>query len=267
MSHAKKVYEAHEVLYQRMKADGIRSWEEFNPQNEYCNGVEVHMEQFMIDALSQPWAPSGGKAIEIGCGTGPIVRWLAERGFKCLGIDISKTAVAMAKEQSRGLGVSFRQADICNPVPAIAGKFALAVDGHCLHCITGPDDRKAFLTGAHSLLRPGGLLLVSSMCRPIDRGRFAERNRERLIGSIVYASWDGAGQFKHSRTIKGKPYAPTRYIGHWKNILAEIKAAGFHPQLVRLSMHCAEDPISSLSVAALLGTTDARASQADRRCS
>ncbi len=251
MSRKKRAYEAHEVLYQRMKAKGIGSWEEYNAQNKHRNGVEVCMEQFMVDALSQPWAPRKGKAIEIGCGTGPIVRWLAKRNFKCLGIDISKTAIAMAREQSKGLGVRFKQADICNTIPAEPGRFALAVDGHCLHCITQPRDRKAFLSNAHRLLEPGGLFLVAAMCRPIDRRAFAKEHGEKLIGSTVYAAWDQASKFKHSRVIKDKAYMPTRHIGHWRSILAEIKAAGFGPQLVRLNLHHTDNCISSVCVGAL----------------
>ena len=248
----KKPYEAHEVLYERMKAKGIRSWEDYNAQNEHRNGIEVYMQRFMVDALSQPWAPSKGKGIEIGCGTGSIVRWLAKRGFRSLGIDISKTAVAMAREQSKGLGVRFKTADICNMIPSELGTFALVVDGHCLHCITHPNDRKAFLSNAHGLLEPGGLFLVATMCRPIDRQAFSKKHHEKLVGSTVYAPWDQAGQFQHSRTIKGKGYMPTRYIGHWKSILTEIRAAGFCLQSVRVNLHYTDDPVSFLYVGALV---------------
>ncbi len=254
MNQKKKAYEAHEVAYQRMKVKGLCSWAEFNAQNEHCNGLDAHLERFMADALLQPWAPSNGKAIEIGCGTGPVTRWLAKRGFKSLGIDISKTAIAMAKEQSKGLEIRFKQADICTDLPSKPGVFDLVVDGHCLHCITQPKDRKAFLNNAYRILKPGGLFLVSTMARPIDRQTFAKKYQEKLIGSTLYAAWDTAKDFKNHRTIKGKAYLPTRYIGHWKDLLAEIKTAGFHLQQVRLNLHYTNDPISSLCVGALVPT-------------
>ena len=251
MGRKKRVYEAHETVYQRMKAAGIRSWGERNAQNVHRDGVEQCLEQFMVDALSQPWVPSKGKVIELGCGTGPVSRWLGKRGFRCLGVDVSKTAIAMAREQSKGLGVRFKQADVCNMAPAELGTFALVVDGHCLHCVTQPADRKVFLGNARELLRPGGVLLVATMCRPIDRGAFSKAHDEKLIGSTLYACWEQAGQFSGSRTINGKAHAPTRYIGHWRNILAEIRAAGFTLQLIRLNLHHSADPISCLYVAAL----------------
>ncbi len=252
MSQKKRAYEAHEVAYQRMKAKGLRSWEELNGQNEHRDGLDASLEQLMTYALSQPWAPGKGKAIEIGCGTGPVVRWLAKRGFNSVGIDISKTAIAMAKEQSKGLGVRFKQADICNVPPLKPEAFDLAVDAHCLHCIPQPKDRKAFLRNTHRLLKPGGLFLVSAMCRPMDRRAFFKKQNAKLIGSTLYAAWDRADEFKHSRVIKGKLHMPTRHIGHWKDILAEIKAAGFFPQLLQLNRHHADDLFSTLCVGALV---------------
>lgn len=248
----KKPYETHEILYQRMKTEGIRSWEECNAQNEHHKGVEAHMERFMVDTLCQSWAPCKGKAIELGCGTGPIVRWLANRGFKSVGVEISKTAIAMAKEQSKGIGVRFTQADVCNMELSKLGRFDLVVDGHCLHCITQPEDRKAFLSNVYKLLKPGGVFLIASMCSPIDRGGFYKNQHGKLIGSTVYIPWERPEKFKHIRSIRGKSYLPTRYIGHWKSILAEVRAAGFRQQLVRLNLHRPEHPVSSICVAALI---------------
>lgn len=254
MSKRKKPYEAHEAAYQKMLSKGIRSWEEYNAPNEHRDDLDVHLVQFLKDALSQPWAPKKATALELGCGTGPISRWLAGRGFSCLGIDISKTAIQMARGQSKGktLPVRFQQADACD-AKLKPSQFSLVVDGHCLHCITQPDDRRAFLTNAFRLLKPGGLFLMSTMCRPIDRKKFKESfASHKLIDSRVYVPWDRANDYAHSRVIQGKLHLPTRYISHWKTILAEVKAAGFQVQLLRLDFHRDRDPISSLHLGALV---------------
>jgi 2-polyprenyl-3-methyl-5-hydroxy-6-metoxy-1,4-benzoquinol methylase len=254
MAKREKPYEAHEVLYQKMQAKGVRSWEQYNATNKHRDGLDVYLEQFLKDALSQPWAPKKAKALELGCGTGPISRWLAQRVFSCLGIDISKTAISMAREQSKGkkLPVHFKQADACDPALK-SGSFSLIVDGHCLHCITEPKDRSAFLANAYRLLKPGGLFVISTMCRPIDRKKFNELfSSSRLIDSKVYVPWDRAKDYAHSRVIRGKLHMPTRYIGHWKDILGEVKAAGFQVQLMRLNLHYGEESISSLNLGALV---------------
>ncbi len=254
MAKQKKPYEAHEVAYQKMHAKGVRSWEHYNARNKHRDGLDVYFEQFMKDALSQPWAPKKTKAIELGCGTGPISRWLAKRGFPCLGIDISKTAIQMAREQSKdkSLPVRFLQADACDPKLKLSS-FSLVVDGHCLHCITEPMDRKAFLANAYHLLKPGGLFLVSTMCRPVDRKAFRKAyGSHKLIDSRVYVPLEQAKDYDYSRMIRNKVHMPTRHIGHWKNILAEVKTVGFQIQLMRLSFHCDGEPVSSLNLGAVV---------------
>ena len=124
--------------------------------------------RFLADALAQPWAPKGGRVIELGCGTGPILRWICKRDFSGLGIDVSKTAIAMAKEQSRGLNVKFKQADICRIDAGKIGKFDLVIDGKCLHCIADADDRKKFLKNSFKLLKKAGVFIVMTMCCPAD---------------------------------------------------------------------------------------------------
>lgn len=247
----KKPYEGHEGAYRIMKAKGLRCWEDIN-KNDHRDGIEVCHKRFLEDALAMPWSPKVGKAIELGCGTGPVLRWLGRRGFRGVGIDISRTAVAMARQQSSGRGLRFICGDVCSLGVKMTGTFDLAVDGHCLHCLTAPNDRKAFLAGAFGILRPGGVLLVETMCRPIDRGEFLAGHRQRFVGSVVYAPVERADEYEGSRLIQGKMHMPTRYIGHWKDILDEVKAAGFRTLLTRLSLHAPGEAVSSLSIGAIV---------------
>jgi len=86
----KKPYESHEIAYQKMRQLGIKQWGGKGSGTKGSFSYET--KRFLKDVLSQPWAPKGGKAVEFGCGTGPIIRWICERGFSGLGLDISKTA-------------------------------------------------------------------------------------------------------------------------------------------------------------------------------
>jgi SAM-dependent methyltransferase len=234
-----------------MKKKGIRFWDE--NQGVERKAINPDTKRFLNDALAQPWAPKNGKVIELGCGTGPILRWICKRGFSGLGIDVSKTAIAMAKEQSRNPNVKFKKADTRRNDVEKVGKFDLAVDGHCLHCIIRPEDRKAFLKNSFKLLKKGGLFIVMTMCCPADKKIFSNFKKQKLINHTIYMPFDKAGEYEDYLTFNGRDYMPTRKVPHWKSILSEIQRAGFKIKLLRYNeVSGQEDPLGYLSVAALV---------------
>lgn len=246
----KKPYEGHEVVYRRMKEKGVLVW---GQKGSGSTGKSCHPEtnNFLKDVLSQPWAPKGGKVIELGCGTGPILRRICKKGFNNgLGIDISKTAIAMAKEQSKGLNIKFRQGDVCNLNTKSLGKFDLVIDGLCLHCITDSKDRKAYFDNVLKLLKDDGLFVLLTMCGPMDRKRFSEICKgQRIVKNVVYIPFEDKsyGRVK----FDGKNYLPSRYIGHWKDILSEISKAGFELKLIRYNANNSKDFCGTLTIGAL----------------
>ena len=250
----RKPYEGHESIYKRMKKKGVRSWNE--NQGVEHKAIHPDTKRFLTDALAQPWVPKGGKVIELGCGTGPRLRWICKRDFSGLGIDVSKTAIAMAREQSKGLNIRFKRADICSTDVERAGGFDLAVDGHCLHCIIRPEDRKAFLKNSFKLLKKGGLFIVMTMCSPADRKIFSNVYKEqKLVNHTIYVPYDKAREYEDFLTFNGRDYMPTRKVLHWKSILSEIQKAGFKIKLLRYDEASGrQEPFGCLSVAALAGT-------------
>lgn len=56
----------------------------------------------------------GRRIMDLGCGVGSAVVWLANQGFRVTGIDISNAMLVKAKlkAQTAGLGISWRQQDI-----------------------------------------------------------------------------------------------------------------------------------------------------------
>ena len=243
----KKPFVAHEIVYQQMKKKGIRSWDLTDRKRR--SEIDVNDRKFLLDILRKPWSPKKGTALEIGCGTGPILRLVCKKGFSGIGIDVSRTAIAMAKEQSKGYKVQFKVADICGKLPAQPGTFDLVIDGHCLHCITDAKARKSFLKNIFRLLKPGGLFIVMTMCAPIDPKALSKM---KFINGIIYHPWDKAVQYAGARYFAGKSYIPTRYIGHWRKILTELRNAGFHLQLFQYIHPFKEKDIASgLGVAAL----------------
>jgi len=246
----KKPYEGHEIVYRTIKKKGILVWGQ-KGSGTTGKSCRAEINNFLKDVLSQPWAPKGGRAIEFGCGTGPILRWVCKRGFSGLGIDVSKTAIAMAKEQSKGLDIKFRQGDVCNLNNKCLGKFDLVIDGLCLHCITETKDRRAYLDNVFKILKEGGLFVLLTMCGPMDKQRFyGVCKGHRIVKKVIYVPFEHKSYERLSR-VNGKCYLPSRYIGHWKDILREVRRSGFELKLIRYNANNCKDFCGTLTVGAL----------------
>src|SRR5262249_20605695 len=56
------------------------------------------------------------RALEVGCGTGTNLVWLAQQGFDCTGVDLSGRAVERARQKAAAAGVQVRfvVGDVCS---------------------------------------------------------------------------------------------------------------------------------------------------------
>lgn len=130
-----------------------------------------------------------GRAVDFGCGTGNYAIWLAGQGFSVTGIDLSPTAVALARKKAaaRGVACRFVVADVLGDLREVAGPFDVAVDWELLHHIA-PDDRPRYVSNVARLLRPGGTWL--SFCFHVDDPGFGGTGRVRKsrIGTTLYFS-------------------------------------------------------------------------------
>ncbi|MDT0158756.1 bifunctional NAD(P)/FAD-dependent oxidoreductase/class I SAM-dependent methyltransferase [Microbacterium sp. ARD32] len=102
-----------------------------------------------------------GRALDLGCGEGADVIWLAQHGWKATGVDISSMAITRAIATAEELGVDgrarFLTADIAEPP---VGEYDL-VSVSYLHSPTTLD-REEILRRATALVAPGGHLLITA---------------------------------------------------------------------------------------------------------
>jgi len=103
-----------------------------------------------------------GRALDLGCGEGGDVVWLAQRGWHITGVDISPTAVARADAAARAGGVADRIELVATNLAhwRTAGTFDL-VSACFLHS-TVELPRTEILRAAAGAVAPGGRLLVVS---------------------------------------------------------------------------------------------------------
>lgn len=116
-----------------------------------------------------------GRSLDLGCGEGGDVVWLAERGWRAMGIDLSPTAVERAREAAEGRGIlggriRFAVADLADwaeDPQAIDGSpepFDLITASFLQSPVELP--RETVLRAALSRLAPGGRLVLLSHAAP-----------------------------------------------------------------------------------------------------
>ncbi len=253
MSKFKKPYEAHENFYRKMKAGGVTVWEKRkNVDPELRKANEDGVRAFLNNLLSQSWVLEINKVIELGCGTGDILRYICRGDIAGLGIDVSPTAIQMAEEQSEESNLKFKTADLCDRDFDLEETFNLAIDGHCLHCILEDENRGIFLSKVFDMLDSGGVFAVMSMCCPWDEGVFSrEFARQSFLEDLVYIPFDKADQFEGGIEKDGVKYLPTRKVPHWEDLLIEIENAGFEIKLHEHLSPKGKAPFDSISIGAL----------------
>lgn len=94
--------------------------------------------------------------VDIGCGLGTEIAYLAANGWKAVGVDLSEVALGRAR-QAHG-GPFFVRADVL-ALPFPAGVFDVALDRGCFHYLS-PVQWPDYAAEAWRVLRPGGRMLL-----------------------------------------------------------------------------------------------------------
>ena len=218
-------YEADENVFQKLRAAGKTSWDEqADPQASFDRFI---MRPFLEESLAGMAEPLDGlSALEIGCGSGPVCCFLAARGLAVRGIDVSPTALEMARENAarRGLNVQFESADICR-MPAQSDRYDLIIDGHCLHYFILEEHRRAAFTAIHRLLKPGGLFLIETMIS--HPGLVVGANYRIDPQGVLSIRVDDPAGHDGAFTSGGEWFAPYRRLLSADQVAGELADAGF----------------------------------------
>jgi len=129
------------------------------------------------------------KAVDFGCGIGSYAIYFATEGFDVTGIDISPSAISLAKKRAieKGMKCNFIVADITGKLEEFEDKFDFAYDWELLHHIF-PEKRKQYVENVYKFLKLKAKYL--SVCfsdkDPCFGGQ--KKYRETPLGTILYFS-------------------------------------------------------------------------------
>jgi SAM-dependent methyltransferase len=143
------------VTVHREQADLFeRRYEQFerDPYFDSFTYSRLKLEQVLRRYLDE--LPDGAKLIDVGCGTGDVLRRLGGR-FECLGCDPAPEMLEHAKAALPDAELAVASAEA---LPYADGRFDAAL---CIEVVRYLDDPRPALRELARVLRPGGVALVT----------------------------------------------------------------------------------------------------------
>jgi SAM-dependent methyltransferase len=104
--------------------------------------------------------------LDLGCGTGRNANYLAEEGNNVIGIEISKTALKLAKDRANdtGLKVDYRLGDIGEQYDIPDESIDLVLDVTSSNALD-EKGRVVYLSEVSRVLKSGGYFFVRALCK------------------------------------------------------------------------------------------------------
>ncbi|KIT16676.1 bifunctional 2-polyprenyl-6-hydroxyphenol methylase/3-demethylubiquinol 3-O-methyltransferase UbiG [Jannaschia aquimarina] len=106
----------------------------------------------------------GLRILDIGCGGGLLCEPMARLGASVVGVDASGSSIPVARQhaETSGLRIDFRQASAEDLVAAGEAPFDAILNMEVVEHVADP---QSFLTACADLLRPGGVMICSTINR------------------------------------------------------------------------------------------------------
>lgn len=150
-------------------------WDIAYREGDYLEHWECrHPPQELASILATGLIPPGGTVLDVGCGGGREAIFLAQCGFRAIGVDLSLEALKIARQRSAAavIEVDWRLGDVLD-LPVADASVDFVTDRGCFHVID-EDCRPRFAAEIERVLRPCGAILLRGAARDDEEtGLFA----------------------------------------------------------------------------------------------
>lgn len=110
-------------------------------------------------SLSGSLTLAGRRVVDVGAGSGELVRWLRDQGADVVGVECGETMMGLARAADPQHPEAYLDA-VAQALPLPDGEADVVIMSNSLHHVP-PDEMDAALREAHRVLRPGGSLYIS----------------------------------------------------------------------------------------------------------
>jgi 2-polyprenyl-3-methyl-5-hydroxy-6-metoxy-1,4-benzoquinol methylase len=159
----------------------------------------------------------GGKALDLGCGTGVYATFLAEKGFTVTAIDFVPKALAMARQRAelKHVAINFVEANILEWQADTT--FDLIFDSGCLHGIDNTTQRNSYKHHLLEWLAPRGAFVLSHFCRRyfLDWRPMGPRRKTRTEINDLFAPELVERNYWDELVPTALPVGPIVKFGHY----------------------------------------------------
>jgi SAM-dependent methyltransferase len=147
----------------------------------------------------KPFLHTGGRVIDIGCGSGYATKKFAALVSSILGVDFSQGMIDRARQDGAvPPNASFETANVLGLAPASFGLFDTAVTMRCLINLPDWDTQQTALSNIASVVRPGGRYIFVEGCKD-GRDRLNEARYDMGLQPMP-AVWHNV-DFERERTL------------------------------------------------------------------
>jgi SAM-dependent methyltransferase len=215
-------------------------YNDFNHSNDY----EMWLGRALLPELRKHGLREGGKALDVGCGTGRAFRPLLSRGWQVHGCDLSPAMLDLAAQEG-GDEVALQVADM-RELPRL-GDFDLVLSlNDSVNYLLGDDDLALALAGMRANLAENGLLIFDVNSRSTYASGYSEVREVEHQGSRWV--WSGRGEVAPSvfeAQITGDRLEPIRHLERFRSeaeVLEAMRGVGIQA-LTALGMSEAEGEV------------------------
>jgi len=136
-----------------------------------------------LDFINRCMDLSGKQVIDVGCGGGILSEAMAASGAVVTGIDISRSALSVARNhaETSGLAIEYHQSTVEEMAENAAGRFDLVT---CMELLEHVPDPGAIVRACGTLAREGGAAVFATLNRNLKSWFFAIVGAEYILGLV-----------------------------------------------------------------------------------